>query len=571
MDTVCAIRIIHVIYIIIPRVSRNQIGPLPYRCCGGGGSSFSSIFIEFFVNVSFFTLFECIGYIDESFIAHRMNIAFKSCAKTQGPGNVNFTEFFAVAGRLGLVAPGTQSRVEALYNRYDVDGTGILRYEHFTSALMGLIPNGETTQQLRTALNSFRRAAGRTNSYAMVQLSAVLHSTAAAANTYSSSSSSDTSYATVPATYSPSALNPPSDFISRANAQRLILMNVPEASRYDVQTILAEASRPHGGNNINPREFSLMLRGNLPRNRRSILSDVWNNYLVPLKNSQGYVSLNNILPETETSIQKYLPTKGFATEHEFIEFYRYISSVIVNDSLFDDHIQLTFGVNKSAGSRAPAVMESRSSSSSSATTTTSSFPFSNLPSLNTGNTLVPSTSAASTLSGTANIGLNSTLSRSTIRGRGVAASSTSSTTYNYNSNNINNNNTTILPGSPLAVFKGIAEGRIPPEPGINDVGNMVGVCLYNTLGRRVPPIGKEVILGRPQRVPQPSSGLPFGVGANQAVPVGTMLLRGAGINVSKDNKTPSSAAAEYLKYAGNGVRGNPQWRHNTPTSLFGRN
>ena len=49
-----------------------------------------------------------------------MNVAFKACAKTQGAGKVNFTEFFAVAGRLGLVAPGTQNRLEALYNRYEI-------------------------------------------------------------------------------------------------------------------------------------------------------------------------------------------------------------------------------------------------------------------------------------------------------------------------------------------------------------------------------------------------------------------------------------------------------------------
>lgn len=67
---------------------------------------------------------------------------------------ISFDEFEAALSSLGCI--GVQRQVQALFDRYDLDGSNTLDFQEFSSLLVGAKPNPHATAEVRAAMDRIR-------------------------------------------------------------------------------------------------------------------------------------------------------------------------------------------------------------------------------------------------------------------------------------------------------------------------------------------------------------------------------------------------------------------------------
>jgi hypothetical protein len=463
------------------------------------------------------------GFADDGHIAHRLNMAFKACSRSKD-GHVTFPEFFAAAARLGLVAPTQQERCIALFERYSADGDGRMNYERFSTALLGIVPNAEATPAIRTACAAYRKSASRVGPATVLDVVRALQAAGAASQ---------------------------SGFLSRREAQRILLAQNPEATRWDVHAILGEAARPYPeAASVKAQELALMVRGSLTRSRREVIDEAWAR-LTASKGRAG-VTVEDVAPGlgSRAAASAHLPSSPSAPVSWplFLEVIRGVSAATPSDEEFENMMEAAYegpeGAGAGAGATVPPQLPGRAG-------------------------------MGGTVSFSETVGMAATRGGGGGAGQGAAARAGAGAGAGaglgvYGRTAAGARAVPELPGSPLTVFRGVAEGRVRYEPGLADRPELVGACLRNTLGRAVPLLGRETQLGRPQRVVQNFAGAAFGAGAQQAVPVGTMLIRGVEMPGHRDGAGGgAAAAAESIRWTGT-TKGLPPWRHNKAGPLSTR-
>jgi hypothetical protein len=537
------------------------------------------------------------GFIDDSFIAQRLNVAFKVCARTV-PGRLSFQEFFAAAYRLGMLSPGNQPRLEALFDRYDWDGEGRLAYTLFSDLLVGLVPNPEVNANVRTAVASVRRALARTGGLtALLELEAALGigSPAAVAAAQALEAEAATARGPRAAPILPQAASlsstsvfpqsapqarggawPPSSAspsttpsLSRRAATTLLSTRTGGLVSYsDINTLLVEAARPNGGQMIIPADLARMLRGGISRRRRAAVGAAW--AALRAAAGPGPVTAGRVvaaLGQQAEEARVYLPLGGAegapVSEAQFVELYRALSPLVGGDEAFDVHLEGSFAVQREAprgaaaggwgagGGAGGAAAGGGGGGGGGMTLGGGGFGDTLGRSVSFAVAAAPPRAAAAGAPQPPSSWAGATSARAGAPLRAVAP----------------------LAGTSVSVFGAVAHGRIPPAVGPLEGdadGNVVGACIRNTLGRVMPPAGKEAILGRPHLVPNRLPPAPFGAWNPRALPVGQTLRVASDLSSTLVGGNPDAtlAAREYLRWAGSSAKGQPVWRHNRPSSLI---
>jgi hypothetical protein len=416
------------------------------------------------------------------------------------PGLATFAEFYATASRQQLVGTGSVPRLEALFDLYDAEGTGLLRYTWFADAILGVIPNPFENPNIRTALSLVRRAlAAEGGGLALAAAGAALKKLSTTIG---------------------------QDLVPRRDAQRILVGCSPKLSSWNLKEVLAECCRPHspGGAFTNSTEGVLkiselhaMLRGRISRPRRKAIDNAWGT-LDP--DSAGIVSrsaVEHCIGETASSL--LVSKDGLVSYENFVMLYRDISAMIEDDSDFLESLKSSFTIPVSSTTNTGNVIGAPSSRPQ-------IVPLLPLSS----RLIVPRTVSreerAAALAGATSY-------------RSTDSSSSSSSSSSFSSGVTSSRGISsregaegeggVLRGSAIDTFRKLATGRVPipfsgaPHPEIPTVG----MCLQNTLQRNVPLTGKEWFLGEQKKVvSMPIKPEPFGAGSPRAFKLGATLLSG---------------------------------------------
>lgn len=314
----------------------------------------------------------CAGFADESFIALRVNTIFKAGAFAGG--NVDrkatsiddesdslcdFRSFFANCLKLCLYSPGQQETLQALFERYDRNGDGLLDYELFSAMVLGLFPNAEANSRVRNARAGVRNALSTNGRLtALFDFITALKQKADA-----------------------------SGLVTRREAERALTSFARVANSWDVRDVIVEAARPHGGANlINCAQLHQMLAGSLSRRRRVALDVAWRSidaagrgavpssvisaavdasdggggsaafgassrglgmtasFRQPAAGARGSRGEFDGAAAAGPGAAAHLPP-GRVTQEQFIEFYRSISALIESDEAFEAHLRNGYGAD----------------------------------------------------------------------------------------------------------------------------------------------------------------------------------------------------------------------------------
>ncbi len=186
------------------------------------------------------------GYADLDVVIKRFIMACSICS-TGRKGYLNFHEFVALLTRLACIGTAdVHSRVQALFDRYDVAGDGYINYEYLAYSLFGslVIPDG--TPALRQVLSRVRSQISRAGLSSLIFLEAAL------------------------------LARSEGEQLPRATAKQMIRSSAPAAAEFDVDAILVEVMRPTAQYSIvSVPDLCFMLRGAMHRRRRAALDAIW--------------------------------------------------------------------------------------------------------------------------------------------------------------------------------------------------------------------------------------------------------------------------------------------------------
>ena len=225
--------------------------------------------------------------------------------------------------RLNFV--GCQKTLRALFDRYDVDGTGFLSFEEFSGGLFGLIPNTKCNAKVRCAVDRMRHAiAERGGLNGIRSLSRVMK------------------------------------VMDRDGSKRLDREEIKyglrnfgvEVSDRDIDTIMNTFDRDSSGS-ISYDELLRGLRGNLSPRRREMIQKAFD---ILDRDGSGVVTLDNVREiydasehpdvisgrktedEALTEFMSQWDTidkDNEITREEFLEYYKDVSASIDTDDYFE--------------------------------------------------------------------------------------------------------------------------------------------------------------------------------------------------------------------------------------------